>query len=163
MDEHGDFTFESVVLWLLVGVVLFLMLALGFTQARAQDAEPAICRDTTYPTLRFQVRDIPAAWFAIGVWYLADGANFEGSTWIADALTDYPPNEEGIIAGMVIFGTLDYAHELRGDSNTLPCDESTPMSESTPCPAMAINAATGAPYCYTPQVNGLVPLPHAGA
>lgn len=55
------------------------------------------------------------------------------------------------------------------DWQTLPvCGQpptETPTPEPTPtdapCDAIAIDAATGLPYCYTPDGSGLVPLPPA--
>lgn len=155
----------SAIYWFMVLILILvslLMIALSFKPAAAQDMGITICRDTSYPTLRFEFRNIPASWFTYGsdaVWgYWAEGIQYEQGVLIADALTQ---DTDGYVAGTATVLDYDNSLTLIGDATTAPCDVPAPPAQTAACPAQAWNPAKGAIYCYAPLASGIVPLPEA--
>lgn len=150
-------------------LVLIGLLAILPSAARAQDV-PYVCRDPLYETPRFEFRNLPVDLFVYdnddGYWYVADGATQDGTTIIADALSQ---DRDGYLAGTATLGTDKQAFLLVGDASSPLCDATpapTPISAKnaqveTTCPAVATNRTTGQPYCYQPLAGGVIPIPAA--
>lgn len=125
---------SDIILTLLWAIVAILMVFVYVYETSAQDNELYVCRDAEIVG-RFEFRNVPQAWVDEGYWYLADGATIEGNTLIADALTEYPDDGNGITAGMVVLGNMDYSVEIRSDVQTPSCE-----LENAPMPIVALNS-----------------------
>lgn len=163
-----------------VMVMLILYTAISMVRiARAQDeeigdypgvsqtvgTEAYVCRNGFYHWLRLEFHNTDSTAYVSE----AEAASMIGNVWVSDSLLGDASNG----------GTAyDYAvlvydgGSLRGDMNTLPCygtpgyiDPTTqeqPFPDSNVlCDAWATNQATGIPYCYIAQANGVVPIPPA--
>lgn len=173
MEMLKKFTFAVLALLLLV------LLGSAATPTAAQDNQPYVCRDPRVEWIRLEFHNLPTLPKGVSWTSLADGGTFYDNVYVADALIDYPYNEDGITAGMVILGTTDYTFELRGDADSPACDvalspiqdDANVPPESTPAPAPAAalcsyqawDSVRGTYYCYTPLAGGIVPIPSAAA
>jgi len=103
-------------------LIFFFFILAMFWPVKAQDSI-SVCWDDTYPTPRFEFRNIPANWFEYdsGVtWgYWAGGVQMLDGVLIADALTE---DTDGYAEGTATLN--DYDHNLTwvGDATTAPCD-----------------------------------------
>lgn len=127
---------SDIILTLLWAIVAILMVFVYVYETSAQDNELYVCRDAEIVG-RFEFRNVPQSWLYEGYWYLADGAGMVGNTLVADALTEYPDDESGITAGMVVLGNMDYSVEIRGDVQTPLCE-----LENALMPIVALNTMT---------------------
>lgn len=140
----------------IVLIVLSLLLIAGFIPLKADDNNIYVCRDMSLESIRLEFRNLPEEWLSdqVSWWYLADGATLKDNTLIADALVDYPVNNDDIVPGMAIIGAADYSIEIRGNADSLPCEsEATPTPTETEvisnddCPAWSFNSLTGSMIC----------------
>lgn len=164
-------------------IISVMLLAIASAQANAQSAGTTqidVCRDPRFETIRLEFHHIPADWF---VWdgpswgYAAMGVAMyaDQGVLVADALE---VDTDGWAAGTATIYTGTYSesgfeYQLTGDADTALCDVAlSPVQDGlpivlTPAPA-AINQQSVScpavwqypyPYCYTPQANGVIPIP----
>lgn len=169
--------------WGLIGLLILILAAVASIPAKAQDLpQPIVCRDTDYGYGSFVIRT-PVEWDNPDLaswWVLADGfgayADGVPDVYRADALTHVDIYGEGnpqwmqdLKVGDVVVGSGDYEVIVVANQDTAECDAndfpvapaSTPEPDNSTCTAVAVNSANGEAYCYTPQANGVVPLPPA--
>ena len=165
-------------LGLMLVLVLMLVGIVSAVQAQGNGADGiTVCRDPRYGTVRLEFHNIPLDWFVWGegpAWgYEAEGVGQYGDVLVADALTR---DQDGYAAGTATIYTGDWFWSLTGDAHSVLCDVSqSPLQwegaeivltpEPTPEPEnqQALNCPFiqmyPKPYCYTPQANGVIPLP----
>lgn len=117
----------------LIILTALVMIALSFQSAAAQDMPITVCRDDTYPTLRFEFHNIPTSWFTYGSdvsWgYWAGGVEMQPGLLIADALE---VDTDGYAAGTATVNDYDNGLTWQGDAQTAACGVSTPIALETP-------------------------------
>lgn len=111
------------VMIVLVWVIVFILLAAeGLRHAGAQDIAPYVCRDSSYPTPRFEFHNLPTLPEGDGWGIFADGSTMIDGVWIMDALPDG--------TATLVTSLTDFT--LHADDTTAPCDVPTPEPTSTP-------------------------------
>lgn len=144
-------TIGIVALWV---VVILLLLAEGRISKAQDTIAPSICRDTSYPTLRFEFH-LPADWLQVGsdvAWtYEAAGvaSTERDGVWVADALEI---ETDGYAVGTVaIVRYDDNPLVLIGDENTAPC-ESAPVPTPEPTQAPVVQQAVSQAVVSTGRI-----------
>lgn len=164
--------------FVLIISVMLLVIALAPVNAQSAGTDQIyVCRDPRFETVRLEFHNIPADWLdpdGIGWWYLADGAGLYENILVADALVEYEINDPPTyFAGQAVIGNGDYSVILVGDADSALCDVAlSPVQDGlpivlTPTPTAISQQAANCPavwqypypYCYTPQANGVIPIP----
>lgn len=143
------------VVWLIAALIV--LAAILYDPVHGQGDPISVCRDDTYPTLRFEFRNIPASWFIYdsgAVWgYWAGGVTFDADNGaiVADPLQ---VDTDGYLAGTAVVVDYDNDQTAVGDALTLPCAIVTPPPTQ--------NAANGRvePLRVQPISNPVVSVVH---
>lgn len=125
------------VIWFIAALIV--LAAILYDPVHGQDTPITVCRDDSYPTLRFEFHNLPASWFIYdsgATWgYWADGVQVIDGVLIADALVE---DTDGYGSGTATVLDYDNGVTIVGDANTAVCEV---VATITPQPIQ--NAANG--------------------